>query len=231
MAHILSDKPEPVIQMFHVYKRYGRHAALHNISLTVQRNEFLFVTGPSGAGKTTLLRLLFLDEAVSEGQILVDGVNLQRVRRARIPFLRRKIGVVFQDFRLIKDYTVFENIALVLEAKEATHRHVAARVKQVLRMVGMEAYMDSYPPRLSGGEQQRIAVARAAVGNPLILLADEPTGNLDTEAADMVFDLFRKLHAQGATVVVATHDAHLLKKGPGRIVSLKSGRIGSGTNA
>jgi cell division transport system ATP-binding protein len=180
VAHILSGKAEPVIQMFHVYKRYGRHTTLHDISLTVQRNEFLFVTGPSGTVKTTLLRLLFLDEAVSEGQILVDGINLQRVRRPRIPFLRRKIGVVFQDFRLINDHTVFENAALVLETKGATHRHIAARVKQVLRLVGMEAYVDSYPPRLSGAEQQRIAVARAAVGTPLILLADEPTGSLDT---------------------------------------------------
>ena len=225
MAPTFSGKTEPVIQMFHVHKRYGRHAALQDINLTVQRNEFLFITGPSGAGKTTLLRLLFLGEAVSEGQILVDGINLQRIPRKRIPLLRRKIGVVFQDFRLINDYTVFENIALVLEAKGASRRYITTRVRQVLRLVGMETYMASYPPRLSGGEQQRIAVARAAVGNPMILLADEPTGNLDLEAADMVFDLFRQLHGQGATVVVATHDAHLLENGPGRVVSLKQGTI------
>jgi cell division transport system ATP-binding protein len=217
--------------MFHVHKRYGPHTALHDICLSVQRNEFLFVTGPSGAGKTTLLRLLFLGESVSEGQILVDGINLQRVRRPRIPFLRRKIGVVFQDFRLIDTYTVYENIALVLEAKGATDRHIAAKVRQVLRMVGMESYIDSYPPRLSGGEQQRIAVARAAVGNPLILLADEPTGNLDTEAADMVFDLFRQLHSRGATVVVATHDSRLMDKVPGRIVLLKRGRMEVGAGS
>jgi cell division transport system ATP-binding protein len=229
VAHIPTGKAEPVIQMFHVHKRYGSHTALHDICLSVQRNEFLFVTGPSGAGKTTLLRLLFLHETVSEGQILVDGINLQRVRRPRIPFLRRKIGVVFQDFRLIDTYTVFENIALVLEVKGGTPRHVAAKVRQVLRMVGMEDYANSYPPRLSGGEQQRIAVARAAVGNPLILLADEPTGNLDTETADMVFDLFRQLHSRGATVVVATHDSRQLDKVPGRIIALKRGRMEVGS--
>jgi cell division transport system ATP-binding protein len=211
--------------MFHVHKRYGGHTALHDISLSVRRNEFLFVTGASGAGKTTLLRLLFLGESVSEGQILVDGINLQRVRRTRIPFLRRKIGVVFQDFRLIDRYTVYENIALVLEAKGASHRHIAARVRQVLRMVGMENYVDSYPPRLSGGEQQRVAVARAAVGNPMILLADEPTGNLDTETADMVFDLFKQLHTRGATVIVATHDNRLMEKVSGRTLLLKRGRL------
>lgn len=230
MAHVLADRTDPVIQMFHVHKRYGAHTALHDISLSVQRNEFLFVTGPSGAGKTTLLRLLFLGEPVSEGQILVDGINLQRVRRPRIPFLRRKIGIVFQDFRLINTYTVYENIALVLEANGASHRHIAARVRQVLRMVGMEKYTDSYPSRLSGGEQQRVAIARAAVGNPLILLADEPTGNLDTESADMVFDLFRQLHTRGATVIVATHDNRLMEKVSGRILALKQGRLEPGAD-
>jgi cell division transport system ATP-binding protein len=217
--------------MFHVHKRYGSHTALRDISLTVQRNEFLFVTGPSGAGKTTLLRLLFLSETVSEGQILVDGINLQRVRRPKVPFLRRKIGVVFQNFRLIDTYTVFENIALVLEAKGGSQRHVPAKVRQVLRMVDMEKYANSYPPRLSGGEQQRIAVARAAVGNPLILLADEPTGNLDPEAADLVFDSFKQLHARGATVIVATHDTRQLEKVPGRVIALKQGTMVGGVGS
>ncbi|MBW2107857.1 MAG: cell division ATP-binding protein FtsE [Deltaproteobacteria bacterium] len=211
--------------MFHVYKRYGSRTALYDVSLRVSRGEFLFVTGPSGAGKTTLLRLLFLDETISEGQILVDGINLQRIPRNRIPLLRRKISVVFQDFRLIRDYTVYENIALVLEAKGASPRHVPARIRQALRMVGLEDCAHAYPPRLSGGEQQRVAVARAAAANPLILLADEPTGNLDTETADMVMALLIRLHRRGTTIVVATHDDRLLSKAPARVVSLAEGRL------
>ncbi|MDY6987408.1 MAG: cell division ATP-binding protein FtsE [Thermodesulfobacteriota bacterium] len=216
---------EPVVQMFHVHKRYGPQIALRDVNLTVLRNEFVFVTGPSGAGKTTLLRLVFLQEEVSEGQILVNGVNLQRVRRKVIPLLRRSIGFVFQDFRLIDTYTVYENIALVLEATGRERSYIQKKVRQVLSMVGLEDRMHTYPPRLSGGEQQRVAVARAAVGDPWILLADELTGNLDDDAADMVFDLLRQLHKRGTTIVVATHDTRLFGKVPGRVVFLNKGRI------
>jgi len=216
---------EPVVQMFHVHKRYGPQIALRDVNLTVLRNEFVFVTGPSGAGKTTLLRLIFLQEEVSEGQILVNGVNLQRVRRKMIPLLRRSIGFVFQDFRLIDTYTVYENIALVLEATGQQRSYIQKKVRQVLGMVGLEDRMHTFPPRLSGGEQQRVAVARAVVGNPWILLADELTGNLDDDAADMVFDLLKQLHKRGTTIVVATHDTRLFGKVPGRIVFLSKGRI------
>jgi len=222
---IVGTGVEPVVQMFHVHKRYGPQIALRDVNLTVLRNEFVFVTGPSGAGKTTLLRLIFLQEEVSEGQILVNGVNLQRVRRKMIPLLRRSIGFVFQDFRLIDTYTVYENIALVLEATGQQKSYVQKKVRQVLGMVGLEDRMHTFPPRLSGGEQQRVAVARAAVGNPWILLADELTGNLDDEAADMVFDLLRQLHRRGTTIVVATHDTRLFDKVPGRVVFLNKGRI------
>jgi cell division transport system ATP-binding protein len=216
---------EPIIQLFHVYKRYGSQSALHDVSLAVSNNEFLFVTGPSGAGKTTLLRLIFLDAIASEGHILVNGINLQRIHGPNIAFLRRKMGFVFQDFKLIDSYTVYENIALVLEAAGHQNRYIQKKVSQVLRMVGLETYAHSYPPRLSGGEQQRVAVARAAVGNPLILLADELTGNLDDEAADMVFGLLKQLHGRGTTVIVATHDTRLFNKVPGRVVFLNRGRI------
>lgn len=226
----MRTEAESVIRMFHVYKRYGSQIALHDINLNVLRNEFVFITGQSGAGKTTLLRLLFLDEEVSEGQILVNGIHLQRIRRAKIPFLRRNMGVVFQDFRLIQSYTVYENVALVLETAGQQKRYIRKRVRQVLRMVGLDERLHTYPPRLSGGEQQRVAVARAAVGNPLILLADEPTGNLDTNAADMVFDLFQQLHTRGTTVIVATHDSRLFEKVHGRIVVLNRGRVESKHN-
>lgn len=226
----MRTEAESVIRMFHVYKRYGSQIALHDINLNVLRNDFVFITGQSGAGKTTLLRLLFLDEEVSEGQILVNGIHLQRIRRAKIPFLRRNMGVVFQDFRLIQSYTVYENVALVLETAGQQKRYIRKRVRQVLRMVGLDERLHTYPPRLSGGEQQRVAVARAAVGNPLILLADEPTGNLDTNAADMVFDLFQQLHTRGTTVIVATHDSRLFEKVHGRIVVLNRGRVESKHN-
>jgi len=214
-----------IIEVFHVYKNYGPRPTLFDINLTVLENEFLFIAGPSGAGKTTFLRLLFRDEQVTQGHILVKGINLQRIPRRKIPLLRRDIGVVFQDFRLIDHYTVYENIALVLEAAGHQARYIPKRVHQVLRMVGLEKTLHAYPARLSGGEQQRIAVARAAVGKPLILLADEPTGNLDADASDMVFDLFAQLHKLGTTIIVATHDKLLLSKVRARIVSLDQGHM------
>ncbi len=216
---------EPVIQLFHVHKRYGSQTAINDINLTVTKNDFVFITGPSGAGKTTLLRLLFLQEAVSEGQILVNGINLQRIRRAKIPLFRRSMGFVFQDFRLINSYTVYENIALVLETTGQDIRHIRKKVPHVLRMVGLEDRIHAYPPRLSGGEQQRVAIARAAVSNPFILLADELTGNLDTDAAEMVFGLLRQLHSRGTTIIVATHDSRLFDKARARIVFLNQGRL------
>ena len=214
-----------VIEVYHVYKRYGAHPTLSDLNITVRENEFLFVTGPSGAGKTTFLKLLFLDETVSEGHIVVNGINLQRIPRKRIPFLRRQIGVVFQDFRLITHYTVFENVALVLEAIGADRKFIPKRVRQVLRMVGLAEAADAYPPGLSGGEQQRVAVARAAVAKPAILLADEPTGNLDKVTAELVFRLFERLHDKGTTVIVATHDKSLLEQAHGRIMRLDQGRM------
>ena len=219
---------QPVIRMFHVYKRYGSQAALHDVSLDIGKNEFVFVTGPSGAGKTTLLRLLFLDEVVSGGQILVNGLNLQRVPRAKIPPLRRDIGVVFQDFRLINTYSVYENIALVLETAGRPKSYIQKKARQVLRLVGLEDRMHALPPRLSGGEQQRVALARAAAGDPSILLADEPTGNLDEKCALMVFELLKQLHTRGTTIVVATHDQRVLEMVRARTIHLNMGRMKEG---
>ncbi len=167
-----------IIRMFHVHKHYGSKKALINATLDIHRNEFVFICGPSGAGKTTLLKLLYLGDKVSAGQIIVDGINLSRIPRKRIPFLRRKFGIIFQDYKLISTKTVFENIALVLEVTRNTRRFIEKKVKSVLRTVGMEGRINAYPPSLSGGEQQRVAVARAAVGDPKVILADEPTGNL-----------------------------------------------------
>jgi cell division transport system ATP-binding protein len=167
-----------IIRIFHVHKNYGSKKALININLNVSKNEFLFITGPSGAGKSTLLKLLYLGEPVSEGQILIDGMNLSRIPRKRIPLLRRKLGIIFQDYKLIPTKTVFDNVALVLEAMGKKRRFVQKKVNSVLRTVGMKKRFNALPQSLSGGEQQRIAVARAVVGGPKIILADEPTGSL-----------------------------------------------------
>ena len=216
---------DSIIRIFSVWKRYGGKNALVDFSLDISRNELLFVSGPSGAGKTTLLKLLYLGEPASEGQILIDGMNLLRIPRNRFPFLRRKFGIIFQDYKLISTKTVYENIALVLEVAGNNSKHIRKKVKSVLRTVGMEDRLDTFPPSLSGGEQQRVAVARAIVGDPEIILADEPTGNLDAESADIILYLLRALHDRGATVVIATHDIELIRKTGGRAIQLKEGRL------
>jgi cell division transport system ATP-binding protein len=214
-----------IIRMFHVHKNYGANKALVDITIDISENELLFITGPSGAGKTTLLRLLYLGETVSEGQVLIEGMNLSRIFHKRIPFLRRKFGIIFQDYKLIPTKTVFDNVALVLEAVGKKRRFIEKKVKSVLRTVGMENNLHSLPPSLSGGEQQRVAVARAVVGDPTIILADEPTGNLDKDSADIIFELLKRFHVRGATIVIATHDKELIRKTGGRAIHLKQGRL------
>lgn len=222
----MEDKgKDAIIRMFRVHKRYGSKKALVDISLDIFKNEFLFVSGPSGAGKTTLLKLLYLGEPVSEGQVLIDGMNLTRIPHKWVPFLRRKLGVIFQDYKLIPTKTVFDNVALVLEARGCKREFVRKKVNSVLRNVGMEERVNAFPPSLSGGEQQRIAVARAVVGEPKIILADEPTGSLDAESASIILELLKGFHARGGTVIVATHDRELMRKAGGQIIFLKDGRM------
>ena len=218
-----TQSKKSIIQIFHVYKKYGGKNALTDITLDIPKNDSLLISGPSGAGKTTLLKLLYLYEKASAGQILVDGMNLARISRKRIPFLRRKLGIIFQDYKLIPTKTVFDNVAIVLEAMGKKRRLIHKKVKSVLRTVGMEERINSFPPILSGGEQQRVAVARAVVGDPIIILADEPTGSLDSDSANIIIELLKKFHTRGTTLVIATHDKELLNKIGGRIVHLKQG--------
>jgi cell division transport system ATP-binding protein len=224
---IEKQNKSPIIRMFHVHKNYGAVKALNDITLDVPKNELLFISGPSGAGKTSLLKLLYFGEAVSEGQVLIDGMNLSRISHHRIPILRRKFGIIFQDYKLVSTKTVFDNIAIVLEAMGKKRRFVEKKVRSVLRTVGMENSITSFPPTLSGGEQQRIAVARAIVGDPKIILADEPTGNLDEDSAEIILNLLKRFHIRGATVIIATHDKELIRKTGGRVIYLKQGRIES----
>jgi cell division transport system ATP-binding protein len=218
-----------IIRMFHVHHNYGPKKALIDITLDIAKNEFVFISGPSGAGKTTLLKLFYLGEPVSEGQVLIDGINLARIPSNRIPQLRRKFGIIFQDYKLIPTKSVYDNVALVLEAAGAKKRLIQKKVKSVLRLVGMEDRLKSFPPSLSGGEQQRIAVARAIIGDPKIILADEPTGSLDDESAAVILELLRGVHIRGATVIIATHDKALMRKTGGQVLHLQQGRLETST--
>ena len=189
-----------MIQAFHVYKQYDRESmALSDVTLAVEKGEFCFLTGPSGAGKTTFLKLVFREELPSQGQILVGGRNVTAIPDGQIPELRRSIGVVFQDFKLLAQRTVLENVALPLEVRSLPDREIKKRVRLLLRSVGLEHRADKFPPSLSGGEQQRVAVARALATDPALLLADEPTGNLDPERTLEVMDLLHGASARGTT--------------------------------
>jgi cell division transport system ATP-binding protein len=215
-----------MIRLFHVYKSFGSiNPALMDISLTVPTGEFVFVTGPSGAGKTTLLKIIFCAERPTSGYALVDGRNLTRIKDSDLSSLRRRIGVVFQDFKLLPRRTVFENVALSLQVMGAPSSVIRKKVHQTLRYLGLADKEGYYPPQLSGGEQQRIAIARAIVNNPLILLADEPTGNLDYDLTMEIMALIKEIHARGTTVIVATHSQELLKGARERIIALSKGRI------
>jgi cell division transport system ATP-binding protein len=218
-----------IIRMFHVHHNFGPKKALIDITLDIAKNEFVFISGPSGAGKTTLLKLLYLGEPVSEGQVLIDGINLARIPRNKTPYLRRKFGIIFQDYKLIPTKSVYDNLALVLEAAGAKRRIIQKKVKSILRLVGMEDRLKSFPPSLSGGEQQRIAVARAIIGDPKIILADEPTGSLDDASAEAILDLLRGVHIRGATVIIATHDKALMRKTGGHVLTLQQGRLETST--
>ncbi len=214
-----------MIQLFHVSKHFGANVALRDVSLRIRKGEFVFVTGPSGAGKTTLLRLLFGAEHPTEGQILIEGINLNRISRANLDLLRRRIGFVFQDFKLLSRKTVFQNVAISLEVTGERPALIKKKTHQTLRAVGLSKKEEAYPLQLSGGEQQRVAIARAVVNNPFILLADEPTGNLDPDITREIMILFRSINLRGTTVVIATHSRELMKNTDQRIVHLSEGKF------
>jgi cell division transport system ATP-binding protein len=215
-----------MIQMFHVTKAYqGDPPVLTDINLEIGKAEFVFLTGPSGAGKSTLLKLMFLAERPSKGQILIAGRNIARVRESSIPYLRRNIGVVFQDFKLLPTRTVAENVGFTLDVLGVSRDEVRERSLKMLRRVGLEHKADVSPLKLSGGEQQRVSLARALVNDPAVLLADEPTGNLDPALTIEIMDLLSDVNARGTTVIVATHDASLIARYEKRTLRLEHGAL------
>ncbi len=215
-----------MIELYHVSKSYERDIhALNDINLKINKGEFVFLTGASGAGKTTLLKILFAAEPATSGQVLVNGRNVTRIRPRDIPYLRREIGVVFQDFKLINHWTVFQNVAFVLEILGIRKREIKRKVWLTLKRVHLQEKVDTSPRKLSGGEQQRVAIARALVNDPVILLADEPTGNLDPDITLEIMKFFVEINARGTTVLLATHDRGLIESMGKRVAVLDRGRI------
>jgi len=209
-----------------VSKYYGqRQAALSDISFRIDKGEMVFLTGASGAGKSTLLRLLYLEEKPSSGRILLDRFDLSRISKRKIPFLRRHVGVIFQDFRLIPERTAAENVALTLEVLGKSSRDIRRKTDEALNLVGLLGKRNNYPYQLSGGEAQRVSVARAVVNEPLVLLADEPTGNLDEQNSRELLELLSEINMRGATTIVATHQVQLTTKFTKRTLHLVSGTL------
>ena len=215
-----------MIESYHLSKVYSRGVyALRDLSLTIGKGEFLFLTGPSGAGKSTFLRLVLCEEVPTDGRLIVSGRDIASLNRSQVQRYRRTIGFVFQDFRLIPRMSVFENVAFVMRVLGVPLGHRQRKTFQLLKWVGLQHRMNALPEELSGGEQQRVAIARALVNDPHIVLADEPTGNLDPDLALDVMNLFREINARGTTVVVATHDRELIRRVGRRAVTLDHGRV------
>jgi cell division transport system ATP-binding protein len=214
-----------VIHFQNVTKEFDNQTALRDISFSIEKGQMVFVTGPSGSGKTTLLKLIYLAERPDSGEIIIDEWETARIKESLIPFVRRNIGIVFQDFRLLENRTVFENIALALRIRGISEKETKTRTYDALKTVNLRHKSDSYPETLSGGEQQRVVIARAIVTEPVILLADEPTGNLDPDTAEGVMRTFKNVHAKGTTILVATHNRELYRNTGKRILRLDSGNL------
>jgi cell division transport system ATP-binding protein len=215
-----------MIEMQDVWKEYGNGVtALQGVSVRISQGEFVYVVGPSGAGKSTFIKLMYRAERPTKGHIFVGGFNIERLRDRQIPFMRRHLGVIFQDFKLLEKQTVEENVAFAMEVIEASKRLTRKRVKEVLELVGLTDKAKMLPTELSGGEQQRVAVARALVNKPSVIVADEPTGNLDPENSWQILKLFERVNDRGTTVVMATHNRELVNATKKRVIAIEQGQI------
>lgn len=215
-----------MITLKNVTKEYDKgNTGLTNVSLDVEKGEFVFIVGKSGSGKTTLMKLLQKELEPTSGQIIVNGQNYKELKRKELPKLRRQMGMVFQDFRLLKDRTIFENVAFAQQVVEVPHRYIKRQVENMLEMVGLKDRMNAFPNELSGGEQQRVAIARALVNHPVLLLADEPTGNLDPVTAKEIMELLSEINKSGTTVLVVTHNKELVNEMGKRVILIEDGHI------
>ena len=219
------EQSGPMIHFENVTKEYELQTALRDMTCSIEKGEMVFLTGPSGSGKTTMLKLVYLAELPDQGNITISGWDTGSLKESSIPLVRRNIGVVFQDFRLLDNRTIFENIALALRIRNIGEREIKTRVYEALKTVNLRHKADSYPRRLSGGEQQRIVIARAIVAEPTVLLADEPTGNLDPDTAVDVLKTFKDIHAKGTTILIATHNRELYMNSGKRVLRLQAGSL------
>ncbi|REE84527.1 cell division ATP-binding protein FtsE [Paenibacillus taihuensis] len=215
-----------MIELQDIWKTYadGSHA-LRGVSVRIDRNEFVYLVGPSGAGKSTFMKLIYREEIPTKGQISVNGFNIGKLKPRKIPYVRRNIGVIFQDYRLLPKLTVYENIAFAMEVIEAPHRVIKKRTMEVLELVGLRGKHNSLPQQLSGGEQQRVAIARAIVNNPAVIVADEPTGNLDPETSWGIMNLLEEINFRGTTIIMATHNKEIVNTLRKRVIAIENGII------
>ena len=215
-----------MIEMMNVTKKYNKGiTAINNLSIQIKDGEFVYVVGPSGAGKSTFIKMMYREEKATKGRIRVGKYDLMKIKDRQIPFLRRYVGVVFQDFKLLQNKTVYENVAYAMEVIEKSPREIKRRVQEVLELVNLKDRVDNFPNELSGGEQQRVAVARAIVNTPGILIADEPTGNLDPDTSMEIMDILERINEQGTTIVMATHNSQIVNEKKHRVLAIENGQI------
>ena len=215
-----------MIEMMNVTKKYNKGiTAINNLSIQIKDGEFVYVVGPSGAGKSTFIKMMYREEKATKGRIRVGKYDLMKIKDRQIPYLRRYVGVVFQDFKLLQHKTVYENVAYAMEVIEKSPREIKHRVEDVLELVNLKHRMSNFPNELSGGEQQRVAIARAIVNTPGILIADEPTGNLDPETSMEIMDILERINEQGTTIVMATHNSQIVNEKKHRVIAIENGQI------
>lgn len=226
----MSSEKRKIISFKKVTKKFGNLLALDSVSFDIEDGEFVFITGPSGAGKTTILKLILAEISPSDGDIVVDGVNVKELKDKELPNFRQKIGIVFQDFKVLSERTVSENVEVALAVTGVDEKEWNERIKHVLKLVGLVRQANLFPSQLSGGELQRVSLARALSVNPKLLIADEPTGNLDWETSDSMMQLFEKINKEGKTIIMATHNLEIIKKYKKREIHLVNGKLKSNSD-